>query len=174
MCVSHDDDGLCVLNHGDMWVNNFMFKYCEKNKRATSVLFLDYQLSYYASPGIDFNYFLNTSPMASIRENHRDDLIDVYYEAFSGALKALGSTNIPSHSDICKEIKRKEFYGFVAAVGVLPLVLNIGKSETGGVEAFADENVAENMRLQLYKADNYQKAMKYILKRFNDLKILDF
>lgn len=164
-----------MLNHGDMWVNNFMFKYSEQNfQRATSVIFLDYQLSFYASPGIDLNYFLNTSPMNSVRENHRDDLIDVYYEAFSGALRALGSTNIPSHSDICKEIQRKEFYGFVAAVGVLPLIINIGKSESGGVDAFADENIAERMRLQIYKADNYQNAMKYILKRFNDLGIFDF
>lgn len=40
--------GFTVLNHGDDWINNLMFKFNE-NGEATEVKLLDYQMSYWVS-----------------------------------------------------------------------------------------------------------------------------
>lgn len=89
-----------------------MFKY--KNGKPVGVIFVDYQMSYYSSPGLDLNYFINTSPSNEIRENQIDDILHVYYDNFSAVLKSLGAKHIPSMSDVRIEIERCEYYGLMA------------------------------------------------------------
>ncbi len=43
--------GFCVLNHGDCWVNNFMFK-VDESGNSTNVKMIDFQLSYWVSAKI--------------------------------------------------------------------------------------------------------------------------
>nr|CAD7404566.1 unnamed protein product [Timema poppensis] len=52
---------LNVLNHGDAWLNNMMFKYSETGE-VIDHRFVDYQLAYYGSPVIDLHYMLSTTP----------------------------------------------------------------------------------------------------------------
>ncbi|KAJ9580662.1 hypothetical protein L9F63_024160 [Diploptera punctata] len=53
-----DDTGFNVLNHGDLWLKNMMFQYNEQTGEVQDVRFVDFQLSYYGSPVLDFFYFL--------------------------------------------------------------------------------------------------------------------
>ena len=66
------DSGFNVLNHGDLWINNLMFK-----NRTDEIRFLDFQLTHYSSPAIDLHYFITTSANVEVRRNHRDHLIQV-------------------------------------------------------------------------------------------------
>ncbi|KAJ9590309.1 hypothetical protein L9F63_027852, partial [Diploptera punctata] len=56
--IAMDDSGYNVLNHGDLWLNNIMFRYNEDSQQVQDVRFVDYQLSYYSSPVVDLFYFL--------------------------------------------------------------------------------------------------------------------
>ena len=47
-----DDGDLHVLNHGDLWTNNLMFKYDEAENPIDAVL-LDFQFTSYGSPALD-------------------------------------------------------------------------------------------------------------------------
>lgn len=47
-----DEGDLHVLNHGDLWTNNLMFKYDESGKPIDAVL-LDFQFASYGSPALD-------------------------------------------------------------------------------------------------------------------------
>lgn len=71
-----DDNAFNVLNHNDLWTNNLMFKYSYGNQ-LRAISFLDYQLSYWGSPGIDLNFFLFGSVDDDVREEHFHYLIMV-------------------------------------------------------------------------------------------------
>jgi aminoglycoside phosphotransferase (APT) family kinase protein len=107
--VKTDNDKIQVLNHGDLWTNNMMFTY--NGKTPTNVIFVDYQLSFYSTPGIDLNYFMWTCPSTEVRKNHWADLIREYYNTFLDAMVTLKARKIPSFDDMKAEIQRRYFYG---------------------------------------------------------------
>ena len=74
------DDCFNVLNHNDIWVNNMMFQF-EQGTGVKDVLLLDYQLSFYGSPGIDLNFLLYGSLQPEVRKLHLMELVQV---SFSG------------------------------------------------------------------------------------------
>lgn len=51
-CYDHVDGEFLVLTHGDLWINNIMFKYNEQGEPVDCVL-IDLQLVSHASPVID-------------------------------------------------------------------------------------------------------------------------
>lgn len=73
-----DDNSFNVLNHNDLWTNNLMFKYSNDNE-LRDILLLDYQLSYWGSPGIDLNFFLFGSVDDDVREEHFHLMIRVRF-----------------------------------------------------------------------------------------------
>lgn len=149
-----------------------MFKY--ENGKPIDVIFVDYQMSYYSSPGLDLNYFINTSPRTEIREHEVDDILRIYYDHFSVTLKALGSTHIPNMSDVRNEIKRCEYYGLMAALVILPfVVLHEEASENSNFENLCDEQESEKHRVAMYTNHCYQNAIKPILRRFDEHQLLD-
>lgn len=51
-CFEHVDGDFLVLTHGDLWINNIMFKYNEQGEPVDCVL-IDLQLVSHASPAVD-------------------------------------------------------------------------------------------------------------------------
>jgi Ecdysteroid kinase-like family len=149
-------------------------------------------MCFYSSPGIDINYFLCTSPKHEVRVNRRNDLINEYYGSFYDTLATLNYPEIPTLAQLETELLRKEFYGnfknfqdfphncipsiigFIACVSVMPLVLMEKQSETGsGMDAMLDDKTADSFREICFNGARYTEAMKYNLKRFEELNILN-
>ncbi|XP_001847799.2 uncharacterized protein LOC6037948 [Culex quinquefasciatus] len=167
-------DGFKVMNHGDLWSNNMLFKYCPDGT-PQDVIFVDYQLSCYTSPGVDLNYSLVNCPTFEVREKHRDGLIAEYHKTLTAVLKEAGYEKIPSLADVKKEIQRMNFYSFFAAVAILPIV-TMESIESGldvGLDALADEKKAEQLRLHQYNGDRYRRSIVVLLQRFNREGLLD-
>lgn len=70
-------DQFNVLNHGDLWGNNIMFRYNEEGA-ADKCLFLDYQAPKYGAPSQDLYYFIILSPAKNIKIQEFDYFIKYY------------------------------------------------------------------------------------------------
>lgn len=100
-------NGFIVLNHGDNWVNNLMFK-CDQSKQLSDVKFIDFQLSFWGSPANDLIYFLVSSVRDEIKIDNFDDLIQHYHEELICNLKRLSFCHpIPTLYELQMDILQK-------------------------------------------------------------------
>ncbi|XP_037709110.1 uncharacterized protein LOC119546702 [Drosophila subpulchrella] len=138
-------DRYVVLNHGDMWTNNFMYAYEKVLEPAvpTRAIFVDFQLSFYGSPACDLNFFLNTSIKLELLKERRDDLIKVYYAAFKDALEYARFEDIPTFEDLQYELRSRETYGLFGLFAFLPMITM--------PKELAQDNSIENMQDEAFK-----------------------
>lgn len=161
-----------VLNHGDLWVNNCMFQY--NHGHPTDMLFIDFQMSYIASPAFDLHYFLNTSVQLNVLISKRYILLRTYYEALRSTLEALNFDKIPSWEDLKTDLKAKEFIGFWAFEAILPLLsMDKESSKDNSIESFNNEEGSRRKRQVMFTSDRFLSTIKYLLDRFDELGVLD-
>ncbi|KAL9883064.1 uncharacterized protein ACN427_010579 isoform 1-T2 [Glossina fuscipes fuscipes] len=167
---------ITVLNHGDLWVNNFMFKYDECNKKKPiDVVFVDFQHSFFGSPGCDINFFLNSSVQLNVLMKCRDSLIESYYAAFRESLQRMQFEKIPTLEDMKTEITSRELYGFFASYSFLPMIaMRKEDSYDINLETLASKEFATK-KVKLMFSSNHRTTdtLRYTLKRFNELGTLD-
>ncbi|XP_061402293.1 uncharacterized protein LOC133338124 [Musca vetustissima] len=171
-----EGDRIVVLNHGDLWTNNFMFGYEDDNqpKTPTKAIFVDFQLSFFGSPACDLNFFLSTSVQYDILTTKRDELIEAYYKVFAETLEYLRYESIPTLDDLKYELRSRELYGLFALFGFLPMVtLPKELSNDTSIEAFTNEDYAAKKLALMFAQEKLQKYLKFGLQRLNQLGVLD-
>lgn len=173
-CVAQKfDDGFKVLNHGDLWCTNMMFKYDPKSNKLQDVVFVDFQLTHYTSPGIDLNYALSTCPNRETRARI-DDLIVIYYQSLSETLRAINYPKVPTMADVRHEIQRMELFTLLSVLCVLPVTL---MEKTNEVKVNFDNLVSEEhskkIRRIQFSGNKYQAIVKPMLKHFYERKLFD-
>ncbi|CAL8073066.1 unnamed protein product [Orchesella dallaii] len=80
-----------VINLGDCWTNNMMFKYDDQGS-VTDVKFLDFQLARVTSRCSDLAYLLYTSLKIPILNERFDELLHIYYDSFTSFVTANSSS----------------------------------------------------------------------------------
>lgn len=105
--------GFQVLNHGDPWLNNMMFKFDEEHN-PIDVKMVDYQLPFWGTPSGDLLYLLITSVADDVKVDHFDDLIESYQEELSSALKKVNyDQHIPTLSELHIDLIEKGYFGML-------------------------------------------------------------
>ncbi|XP_017011347.2 uncharacterized protein [Drosophila takahashii] len=167
---------ITVLNHGDLWVNNFMYKYDdEQPTKPIDAIFVDFQNSFFGSPGCDINFFLNSSVQLDVLIHRREFLIQTYYESLRDSLERMHSAFVPSYTDIQKEIRARELYGFFSSYAFLPMVtMKKEDSYDISIEALTNEDFAKKkVELMFTSNPRTTDTLRYALRRFDDLGIFD-
>lgn len=77
-----------VICHGDLWTNNMMFSYNDKNE-PTDVSFIDWQITRYASPITDLVFYLFCCVTKELRDTHYDQFLRTYHKSLSDFLRRL-------------------------------------------------------------------------------------
>uniref|UniRef100_T1GZ73 CHK kinase-like domain-containing protein n=1 Tax=Megaselia scalaris TaxID=36166 RepID=T1GZ73_MEGSC len=168
-CGEQRPGEFAVLNHGDFWVNNMMFKYNEAGEPIDCV-FVDMQMNIYSSPGLDLNYFFNTSLPVDTLINKREYLIEVYYDSLKDTLKSLHYETIPSYETVLNEVAAREDHGFFAGFAIFPTVaMDKSHSKDMTLESLMDEELGQKQREAIFSGKRLQEQMKYSLKRFDEL-----
>lgn len=74
-----------VLLHGDIWVNNVMFRY-DENYVPVECKYIDFQFSRFAPQAMDLATFFYASATSDFRKQHLDALLDMYCKTFEEEL----------------------------------------------------------------------------------------
>ncbi|XP_043662320.1 uncharacterized protein LOC122626213 [Drosophila teissieri] len=163
-----------VLNHGDLWVNNMLFKY-DAAQRPQDLILIDFQLSVWGSPGIDLNYFFYTSLTLDVLRHRRTQLLRTYHARLAKTLLDLDmGVPVPSYEQILEEVHRRESYGFFANYGIFPTVSQ-DKAQTAdnNLESFKDADFAKQKVRQMFQSRRLADTLRYTLPHFERAGVLD-
>ncbi|EDV53676.1 uncharacterized protein LOC6554927 isoform X1 [Drosophila erecta] len=154
---------LSVLNHGDFWCNNFMFKYRNASE-VEDVCFVDFQLPKYGTPAQDLLCMLMTSPKFSIKLEKFDYFIGYYHQQLVEHLAMLNyNRNAPTLAQFHAHLHRYSLWAFICAQRMLPIVLlppDVG-SHIGNIMGNSEEATAFKRKMFLLPA--YVDQIKVIL-----------
>ncbi|XP_066993253.2 uncharacterized protein [Anabrus simplex] len=155
-----------VLNHGDMWTSNMMFKYSDDV--LEDVRLVDFQLSLFASPAIDLQYFLHTCPSDEVRVQHMDTMIQSYHNELIRILDILG---YPKHAitlqQLMKTFNDYYLYGVMAATCILPIALSDAEDNFDFEKHLAVKNCSQEGST-VYSNPRFVKVIKRLLPLFAD------
>lgn len=171
---TRDENAFNVFNHNDLWVPNILFKF-DSNDLIDDILFVDFQLSYFGSPGIDLNFFLYGSLSEDTRVSFMKKLIRHYHETLAETLVKLNyQKKIPTLQDIHVEVLKTGFNSVIAAIAEVPLVMYSGDNEKLEMDIILGENKeSEEFRYNLFNNPKYKNFIQKLLIEFDDFGYLD-
>lgn len=111
MCASlaFDENSFNVLNHGDMWSNNFLFHY-NSNGIVDDIKMLDYQMAFWGTVAQDLFMFMASSWNLDIKVKKFDVLIKFYFDELIGSLKVLSyKKTLPTFEQLERELRKRMF-----------------------------------------------------------------
>lgn len=167
------DEQFNVLNHGDLWTSNIMFKH-GADGAPEDVVFVDYAVGYYGSPGIDLSYLLYTSNTATNTCADWEEVLRLYHTELVLNLKRLGYTGkIPTMLDIYIEFLRKSYYALMVSIFLIPLRLleDTTNSDLGHLMGNEPANVA--FRKLLFGSPRYRDLIEPLLRFWDSKGLLD-
>ncbi|XP_017119025.1 uncharacterized protein LOC108140622 [Drosophila elegans] len=152
-----------VLNHGDCWINNLLFKVDSKGE-VEDMVFVDFQNPKYGTPVTDLLYLIMTSVHIDIKLDYFDFFIRHYHEQLTKHLDILGFTG---RQPLLRELHIKIFkhgpWALFPTISVLPVVL-LDPNESATFDNFmADTEAGANFKNSLYANKRYQGYIERIL-----------
>ncbi|XP_016951395.1 uncharacterized protein LOC108025422 [Drosophila biarmipes] len=158
-----DEEEFNVLNHGDCWVNNMLFKVGAQGK-LEDMVFVDFQNPKYGTNTMDVLYFIMTSVHIDYKLDYFDYLVRHYHEQLTKHLNILGYTG---HKPSLREMHMKmiKYGGWVLfpTIAVLPVVL-LDPSESSTFDNFlAESEAGVNFKTSLYVNKRYHGYIERIL-----------
>ncbi|RZF36278.1 hypothetical protein LSTR_LSTR006783 [Laodelphax striatellus] len=117
-----DDANFNVLNHGDFWVTNMLFKY-DDNNAPIDVKLIDLQICKYNTPAVDLTYFFNGSVRPEILLTRYEDLLKVYVEELNKSLVKCGVDKCLHIDELKKYMDKLRFFSLYVMLCLLPIIL---------------------------------------------------
>ncbi|XP_013107736.2 uncharacterized protein LOC106087291 [Stomoxys calcitrans] len=113
-----------VLNHGDCWSNNILFKHTDDGE-VDDVLFVDFQNTNYGSPAQDLYVFIISSTQCNIKVSQFEHLIHYYHQHLEEHLKLLKYPleQIPSLRELHQQLIENGFWATTTAAMAMGVVL---------------------------------------------------
>jgi thiamine kinase-like enzyme len=168
-----DDKSFNVFNHNDLWNPNVLFKFSDDEK-ILDILFVDFQLSYFGSPGIDLNFFIYGSLSTETRISSKHKLIKIYHQTLAKTLKILNfPDSIPTLHEIHVEFLKKGMNGLLAGMCAVPLLMIEQSDDLEMDLLLANSQKAEKFRFSLFSNPKYRYFIQNLLIEFDDLGYLD-
>ncbi|XP_069690921.1 uncharacterized protein [Periplaneta americana] len=139
--ISRNDEEFNVLCHGDLWLNNMMFRYSDDTGEVEDVRFVDFQLTYWTSPAVDLHHFIYTSASDEVLE-HSELLIQEYHKALCESLTLLKHPHLQlTMAMINRELHSRGLYAALSTI-VLRSIFLADRSKATDVENMTGENDA--------------------------------
>lgn len=165
-----------VISHGDLWVNNFMFKY--DFGKPVHCKFVDFQLARHSPPAFDLAQLVYINSTKDLRKIHLDDILNTYCDTFEMELKkAQLDPSILTRSEILESFKEFHLIGLIEACvfGHLtllpPTMSNNILSSSDEYDKFINQSRIETC-LKAFKEDYYRDRLTEILSEIIEIFII--
>lgn len=172
-CVCENTGNWMVVCHGDLWINNFMFKYNHRNE-VNGVKFVDLQTLRYTSPVIDILHFLYTSTDYATREQYMEQLLSDYVQSLHFTLQKFNvfdkdvETIEIIENTIKQEICIRSMYALGICMWLMPAVTfdpdNVLNLDSITMDDFLSEN--QEKTLTSMQTPEYHRRMKETVLEF--------
>ncbi|XP_069690887.1 uncharacterized protein [Periplaneta americana] len=170
--TKREEEEFNVLTHGDMWVNNIMFRHSGSTEDIQDIRFVDFQLPHWTSPALDLLYFLYTSPAEDLLDQHHI-LVEAYHSALGQTLEELGLAHLqPTLRDLQEQMEKRMLYAMFAAVAVMPVVLCNPNRAMDMDQVFKNDVQEGIAKSKLHSSEAYKAMMKKILPIFDAKNLL--
>lgn len=167
--------GLNVLNHGDLWSNNMLFKHND-DEEVVDVKFIDFQILRYGSPALDLIYFLWTSSREEVREMRLEDLYHIYLETLNNTLEELGCEERLTEEEFRQDLKAATDWIIIAICCFLPMmqiesedVLDMEEMTEEDLKKMTQEEQPDEKFMKMFSSKRYLVLLPSSLKQFYNL-----
>lgn len=167
--VTPKKNSLNVLNHGDCWVNNILFRYSPESGQVEDVRFVDFQFARFSSPALDLQYFICYCPNDEVRFKQEDTLLEEYYSELSDNFRALNlESDLISLQELKDEFYEKDIFGLFNACTVLSAVL-AQKEDMPAMGGIKEDHVVKTGKSifdKAYTGSKYRGVLQKLLLRY--------
>lgn len=168
-CEEDGAEPFAVMNHGDCWNNNMMYRYSADKKKPDEMRLIDWQITQWCSPAMDLSHYIFSSTEKELRDEHYDDLLRVYYDSLSELLRRVGSDaeKLFKFSDLQDQLRKFGRYGLIMS----PMVIMISMAKPENIpdmdKVADDQQNADNFD-GMKKTDDlgYKKRMADVIRDF--------
>uniref|UniRef100_A0A1B6EV79 CHK kinase-like domain-containing protein n=1 Tax=Cuerna arida TaxID=1464854 RepID=A0A1B6EV79_9HEMI len=157
--------GLNVLNHGDLWINNMLFKHSDSGE-VEDVRFIDFQISRWSSPVLDLVYFLWTSADEEVRGHRQKELFSLYLQTLNSNLEQLGCPERLSAQELEDDHRAASDYVLLTISGTLPLILSESDDAVNMEEITTDDFKSGNAFEHLYNSKRFRAFIPKMMEQF--------
>jgi len=105
-------NGFVVLNHGDCWNNNMLFKLDSETGKITEHIFVDFQITRFGSPCLDVGYFLFSSVKPYVRRAHLTELLRHYFDEFTKTTEVFGQNCGLNFDEFVEDFRKNYRLGY--------------------------------------------------------------
>ncbi|XP_033232393.1 uncharacterized protein [Drosophila pseudoobscura] len=163
-----------VLNHGDAWVNNIMFKY-NADGQVEETYLLDHQVSQYGNPAQDLYYFIMSSTQLDIKVDQFDYLIRWYHQNLVEHAKLLKYSGfVPTLKELHFILIQHPIFAVGTVVSTLSICLNKADDNFTPEAIFGDNPESDVLRSELMSNERYRANVERIMPWLNRRGLLDF
>lgn len=166
VAVKSKPKGLNVLNHGDLWDNNLLFKY-DQSKNVTGVKLLDFQNTKFASPVVDLFYFVWTSANEEVRQNSQRELYAVYINQLNSSLEQLGCRERLSTEELLEDLRTYKDWVLFILCFCLPVQMS-APEDALDLSTFTREDFGSSKYQKLFDGQYYRSCLTTFAKQFTE------
>ncbi|XP_046144698.1 uncharacterized protein LOC114872766 [Osmia bicornis bicornis] len=167
--IARKDNEFNVINHGDCWVNNMLFRY-DDNGKPIQHIFVDFQLCLYSSPAVDLHYFAATSLSEEVYKHRRGLLLEEYLKTLTSVMKKLGcKTSPPTMDELQRTLKERETYEFISSIVILPMIL-LDKENVASINELMEAECKVNPGI---KSKAFRKVMSRRLPKYMEMGLFE-
>uniref|UniRef100_A0A0A9YPQ1 CHK kinase-like domain-containing protein n=2 Tax=Lygus hesperus TaxID=30085 RepID=A0A0A9YPQ1_LYGHE len=165
-----ENSNLTVLNHGDVWQCNMLFKYARFSRKPIDMRFIDFQLSHYNTAGWDLIYFMHGGMDPEVRRKHLDLLLQVYVHEVKKTVTFYGlhEGDVASIEELKADMTRILPFRLISSFFFRPLFVSKYPFDLEAVMTNSEMSEAIGMDVRSISDPNFREKSELDLKELAD------